>query len=128
MRLLLIEDDKTTIKILQKQIENLGLKFDYAETGYESINYYRSKRYEIIVIDLKFPGKDVFEILIELNLVAPNAKLIIYTSKLDNETSELLKEYNIHDVIIKESGHKKLLKLIESLILETSYTNKPPLL
>lgn len=115
MRLLLIEDDKTTIKILRKKIEALGLSLDNAETGSDSINYYRSKRYEIIVIDLKFPGKDVFEILLEINLTSPDSKIIIYSSNLDKDTSNALSVYDIHDIIIKEAGHGKLIESIKSL-------------
>lgn len=115
MKILLIEDDKTTIKILSKKIENLGIEFDYAETGSDSINYYRSKDYEVIIIDLKFPGKDVFEILLEINLTSPKSKIIIYTSLLDEESSNLLSKYDLYDIVLKEAGHEHLLSIIKDI-------------
>ncbi|MGB3368341.1 MAG: response regulator [Acidaminobacteraceae bacterium] len=117
MRLLLIEDDKTTINILRKKIEALGINFDYAETGSDSINYYRSKRYEIIVIDLNFPGKDVFEILLEINLTSPDTNIIVYSSNLDSKISAPLSAYDIHDIFLKEAGHEKLINSIKAIQL-----------
>ncbi len=112
MRALLIEDDTTTIKVIKKRLELLGFEVDFAENGNDSINYYRTRKYEIIIVDLEFPGKDVFEILLELNISLKDSYIIIYSSNLDSCSLELLSKYKIYKALDKEAGHESLFKCI----------------
>lgn len=105
----MIEDEITLTKIIGKFLSKHGISYDYALSGYDAINYYRSKKYDVIIVDLDFPGKDVYEILLEINMTQLDAKVIIYSGNLNREIMDLLEvQFKVYKILSKEAGHKGL--------------------
>lgn len=122
MKILIIEDEITTTKVIGSALEKLNISYDYALSGDESINYYRSKRYDVIIVDLDFPGKDVYEILLEINMTQADAKIIIYSGHINKEIQDLLDgRFKVYRIISKEPGHKQLIDELRNIKSSINY-------
>jgi CheY-like chemotaxis protein/signal transduction histidine kinase len=61
IRILIIEDNKMNQKALGYLLKSLGYTFDLAEDGYKGYLQARTRKYDLIFMDLIMPGMDGFE-------------------------------------------------------------------
>lgn len=61
IHILLVEDNKMNQNIMTKMLGSLGYSFDIAEDGYEGYNKAKSKKYDIIFMDMVMPEMDGYE-------------------------------------------------------------------
>lgn len=116
MKVLIIEDEITTTKIIGNALIKHDINYDYALSGDDAINYYRSKKYDAVIVDLDFPGKDVYEILLEINMIQSDTKVIIYSGNLNREVKDLLEaQFKVYKILSKEAGHNTLLDELTSI-------------
>lgn len=103
MRVLLIDDEQFYFKLLQKALKEPEYQLEYAKSGNEGLAKIASFEPEILVVDLKLPELDGFEIL---NRLRRDPKfgyipVIVITSK--DELSEKLKAFELgaDDYLVK---------------------------
>src|ERR671925_2364230 len=103
MRVLLIDDEQFYFKMLQKALKEAEYKLEYAKTGSEGLAKIPSFEPELLVVDLKLPELDGFEILKRLRRDPKFSYIpvIVITSK--DELSEKLKAFELgaDDYVVK---------------------------
>lgn len=85
MNILIIEDDKVTLKTLQSSIENLGHKVLIAETSEEAINLIVDEKMDLIISDIMMPGISGLSLVSVLRTVHLCKTPIIMMSVLNNK-------------------------------------------
>lgn len=60
-RILLVEDNEINQQVAQAMLQELGVRVDVAENGYEALERTVGKRYDAILMDLQMPIMDGFE-------------------------------------------------------------------
>ena len=103
MRVLLIDDEQFYFKLLQKALKEADYKLEYAKTGGEGLAKIPSFEPEMLIVDLKLPELDGFEILKRLRRDPKFSYIpvIVITSK--DELSEKLKAFELgaDDYLVK---------------------------
>jgi pilus assembly protein CpaE len=103
MRVLLIDDEQFYFKLLQKALKEAEYKLDYAKSGNEGLAKIPSFEPEMLIVDLKLPELDGFEILKRLRRDPKFSYIpvIVITSK--DELSEKLKAFELgaDDYLVK---------------------------
>jgi signal transduction histidine kinase/CheY-like chemotaxis protein len=61
IRILIIEDNKMNQKVLGSMLKSLGYSFDLAEDGLKGYLQAKTRKYDLIFMDLIMPGMDGFE-------------------------------------------------------------------
>lgn len=59
-RLLLVDDTPANLKILARLLEKCGYEVELAEDGLEAVERFRSREYDLILMDLQMPNLDGF--------------------------------------------------------------------
>ena len=59
--ILLVEDYPTNQKIAQKHINNAGLNVILAENGRQAVDIYKTRKFDIILMDIQMPEMDGYE-------------------------------------------------------------------
>jgi len=65
-RVLVVEDDVDTIEMMRVALRRVGYTVDVAAEGYEAVSLARRWRPQVILLDLRLPGMDGYEILTHL--------------------------------------------------------------
>ena len=103
MRVLLIDDEQFYFKMLQKSLREAEYQLEYAKSGGEGLTKIPSFEPELLIVDLKLPELDGFEILKRLRRDPKFSYIpvIVITSK--DELSEKLKAFELgaDDYLVK---------------------------
>lgn len=61
LRILIVEDNKMNQKVIGTMLKSLGYSFDFADNGYAGYIQAKTRRYDVIFMDLIMPEMDGFE-------------------------------------------------------------------
>ncbi|MFT3893901.1 MAG: response regulator [Anaerolineales bacterium] len=67
MRVLLIDDEQFYFKLIRKMLKEADYTLEYAQSGSEGLAKISTFEPELIIVDLKLPEMDGFQILERLN-------------------------------------------------------------
>ena len=108
MRVLLVEDDKTTLDAMKPLIEYMcGKEVDTAADGLEALNLAHNNEYDVVITDFRMPhinGVELIERIREFN----NKPLFILTTAHPQEAKN--KNYKVFTKPLNTSKLKRLLK------------------
>lgn len=79
MDILLVDDEKPLLALLQRFLERAGYRVDVSETGFDALEKCRAQPcpYAVAVLDLKLPDIAGVELLPRLLEAAPGLKVIV---------------------------------------------------
>jgi len=66
LKIVLIEDDNILAKVIYEELEEAGFEVDRAYDGQEGLKLVRSKKPDLVLLDLILPQKHGFDVLEEL--------------------------------------------------------------
>jgi len=90
LKILLIDDDEELCVELKELMEAEGFKLDIVLNGSDGLEHLRKRRHDIIILDLKLPGVNGYEILKEIRRIGSDFKVVVLSGRPIGEP--LLKE------------------------------------
>ncbi|MGH9714807.1 MAG: sigma-54-dependent transcriptional regulator [Candidatus Acidiferrales bacterium] len=130
--ILLVEDKAELRAMLRKALERCGYTVEEAPDGHTAIDKVRSRRYLVVLSDLKLPGNSGLDVLREARRVEPTLPVILVTAYGSVEEAVTAMKEGAFDFIQKpvDLDHLKLLLeratrqqelLRENLLLREEY-------
>src|SRR5215212_8584228 len=103
MRVLLIDDEQFYFKMLQKSLKEAEYQLEYAKSGSEGLAKIPSFEPEMLIVDLKLPEMDGFEILKRLRRDPKFSYIPVIVITSQDELSEKLKAFELgaDDYLVK---------------------------
>ena len=103
MRVLLIDDEQFYFKLLQKSLREAEYTLEYAKSGSEGLAKIPSFEPELLIVDLKLPELDGFEILKRLRRDPKFSYIPVIVITSQDELSEKLKAFELgaDDYLVK---------------------------
>jgi len=123
--MLVVEDEDIMREALVDYFSGEGHKVDMANNGDNALEKINFKNYDVMIIDLKLPGRDGLSILKEVRAKNPKAKVIMITAYPSLETEEEARRNGAIDYLTKPFE----LNYLETLIrqsLEVEIVPTPP--
>src|ERR1700688_4312140 len=133
MEPVLLVEDKTEVRaMLRMALERAGYTVEEAPDGNSAIDKIRSRRYQLVLSDLKLPGNSGIDVLREARRVEPTLRVILGTAYGSVEKAVTAMKEGAFDFIQKpvDLDHLKLLLeraakqqelLRENLLLREEY-------
>jgi len=84
---LVVEDDETQRKMLQKILVREDYDVETAAGGQEALGKFRERRADVVVTDIKMPGMDGLELFHEIKRLDRNASVILITAYGDIQSA-----------------------------------------
>jgi DNA-binding response OmpR family regulator len=81
--ILIIDDDFDLCTVLKEELVEVGYEADYVNNGDDAFPYNERHNVDLVLLDLKMPGKDGFDVLRELNEKKIKVKVIVLTAYAD---------------------------------------------
>lgn len=82
-KILVIDDEKTTLKMFRLFLDLYGFDIYTAESGEEGLELFDREKPGIVLTDIKMPGMDGIEVLKEIKRRAPTTEVIVITGHGD---------------------------------------------
>ena len=102
-KVLIVEDDKDFLLILQTKFTSEGFLVFVAENGEKGIEMAESEKPDLIFSDILMPKMDGLEMAEKVRKLNSNVKIIFLTNiKADAETEDILKKDNFEYLIKSE--------------------------
>ncbi|HAH32544.1 MAG TPA: hypothetical protein DCL44_09560 [Elusimicrobia bacterium] len=94
MKILMVDDSDVTRDLMRVFLEDMGHQIvGEAENGKNAIKFFTEMRPDLVLLDLVMPGKTGLEVLEEIRVIDPAAKVIMVTAvEQDGIDKELLEK------------------------------------
>ncbi|MDL2318650.1 response regulator transcription factor [Eubacteriales bacterium OttesenSCG-928-A19] len=116
MKLLIIEDEETLRKALQKGFVKLGYAVDTASDGEAALEQYYSAAYDAIILDLNLPKLDGLSVLGEIRKDSPDAKVLILSARNEIDDRIIGLDQGANDYLGKPFAFRELEARVRALI------------
>lgn len=124
-RILIVEDESMTAKIVKEALTIQGIQADIAEDGEKGISLIKEKEYDMILLDLKMPKLSGEDVLKEIRKIRPYVFVIIYTNFSDFADIKALTNIGIDGYVNKgaDADLKELINMIKEKLEPFSIEN-----
>jgi len=115
VRVLIIEDEKITRISLTNTLETEGYDVVAVEEGATGINLIEKKTFDVVVTDLRLPGKNGIEVLQKIKQTNPACEVIVITAYATVETAVEALKMGAYDYITKPLSPDKFLAMMRKI-------------
>lgn len=124
--ILIVEDNEINRIVLQSNLKQYNLKIAMAENGYEAIQYLKSNRADLILMDLHMPEMDGFEATENIRdvLKLDTPIVVLSASALKNERQRSI-ELGANDYLTKPFSPEDLQGCLEKYLMNNDMPVKP---
>lgn len=109
-RILVIDDEERMCDSLKALLTTVGYEVETATDGDEALDIILSKEFDVILSDIKLPGKDGLELLREAKRKDPSSVVILMTAYASLESAVSAVSEGAYDYLLKpiDFSHLKL--------------------
>jgi DNA-binding NtrC family response regulator len=113
--LLVVDDEENMRRLLKKVMTERGFQVDLLQDGQEAIQKVvrEPNRYDIVMLDIRLPGKNGIEVLREIREINSEIAVIMMTAYESLETAVQAIREGAYDYLIKPVGVDELLISVE---------------
>lgn len=116
MRLLVIEDEKSLLKIIAKRLKEEGYSVDAVTNGRDGENYIYSTDYDCIILDIMIPIVDGLTLLRRIREKKISAPVLLLTARDSIEDRVVGLDTGADDYLIKPFSFDELLARVRALL------------
>src|SRR4030067_1928137 len=116
METILIVDDDKSIRYSLKRMMEEKYSILTAQNGEESLTRVKESSPDLVIMDIKMPGRSGIEVLKEIKLIDPKSLVIIMTAYGTTETAIEAMKYGAYDYILKPFPIPQMKRLVEKAL------------
>ncbi len=117
-KILVVDDEDALRTVLGSELEGEGYEVGTAADGDEAINVIQNKKFDLVLLDIKMPKVDGFEVLRFIKEKYPTLKVIMLTGFADLKNAIESKKLGAEDFVSKPYDLVDLLTTIERVLSE----------
>lgn len=115
-RILLVEDEETLALGLEFNLTDEGYFVDWAKDGKQALEFFKTKSYDLIILDIMLPYLDGFEIAKQIRLKSPQMPILMLTARASSEDKVKGLELGADDYMTKPFHLEELLLRIKGML------------
>ena len=115
-KILVVDDEDALRTVLSAELEGEGYQVGTAADGQEAINILGSSVFDLILLDIKMPNVDGFEVLRFVKEKHPKTKVIMLTGFADLKNAIESKKLGAEDFVSKPYDLVDLLTTVERVL------------
>jgi two-component system alkaline phosphatase synthesis response regulator PhoP len=123
-RILIIEDDKKIVDLIEIHISDLGYKVDTANDGLSGLTRATSRTYGLIILDLMLPGMDGIEVCRNFRIKDKHTPILMLTAKSEEFDKVLGLEIGADDYITKPFSVRELTARVKAILRRVEVDKK----
>jgi DNA-binding NtrC family response regulator len=116
--ILVVDDEDSLRSVLSNELSGAGYEVATAVDGNEAMAAVQNKKVDLVLLDIKMPGIDGFEVLKFIKKGFPAIKVIMLTGFADLKNAIESKKHGAEDFVSKPYDLVDLLTTIERVLSE----------
>lgn len=122
-KILVVEDDRTLIEMLEYNLTKQGYEVVTSENGRTAVDLVRQQTFSLVLLDVMLPGLDGFEVcrLIRKN---DNVPILMLTARTEEIDKIVGLEMGADDYLTKPFSMRELLARVKALIRRVELTRQ----
>lgn len=118
MKILIVDDDKTTRKLLTLYLKAKGYEVVAAENGLEAMEKLGTENINLVVSDMNMPFMDGIELVKNMrsDAVLSEMPVIMLTTEADEEEKKRAFDAGVNDYLVKPSNAEQITDSIKRII------------
>ncbi len=114
--ILIVDDDINLCSALKDELIEVGYDVDYVNSGNDAFQYLSGNEVDLLLLDLKMPGQDGFDVLKQFNQRGLKSKIIVLTAYADVKSAIDSAKMGASDFISKPYDFDELLITIRKVL------------
>ena len=114
--ILIVDDDLNLCTVLKEELEEVGYNSNFVNSGYEALDFLKNNQVDLILLDLKMPAMDGFDVLKAIEQNQIKAKVIVLTAYADVKSAIDSAKMGATDFISKPYDFDELLITIRKVL------------
>ncbi|UCH64821.1 MAG: response regulator [Ignavibacterium sp.] len=114
--ILIVDDDVNLCKALSEELREVGYDTQYLTSGEGVLDYVKSNRVDLLLLDLKMPGKNGFDLLHDFEFEHIDLRVIVLTAYADVKSAIDSAKLGATDFISKPYDFDELLITIRRTV------------
>ncbi|MGX9365108.1 response regulator [Desulfoplanes sp. PS50] len=119
IRVLIVDDEPDLLETLVKRLNRRNLQATGLPDGDKGLEYLRDHDIDVVVLDVKMPGRDGLEILEEIRKTYPQIEVIMLTGHASIRSGERGMTLGAFDYIMKPVSIDELIDKIRQAWIKT---------
>ena len=115
-KILIVDDDINLCNVLRDELQEVGYETEFVLDGTQALDYLSNNNIDLVLLDLKMPGKDGFEVLKEMGEKNILCKVIVLTAYADVKSAIDSAKMGASDFISKPYDFDELLITIRKVL------------
>jgi DNA-binding response OmpR family regulator len=126
-KILVVDDDFRTLKLVGLVLDQEGYDVLAAESGEEGLEKARAQDPDLIILDIRMPGLDGYEVAQRLRSdpATADVPILMLTARAELEDRMTGFEVGADDYLIKPIHRRELISRVES-VLQLAACREPP--
>ncbi|MBN2654459.1 MAG: response regulator [Nitrospirae bacterium] len=118
MKILIVDDDKTTRKLLTLYLKAKGYEVVAAENGLEAMEKLGTENVNLVVSDMNMPFMDGIELVKNMrnDAVLADMPVIMLTTEADEDEKKRAFDAGVNDYLVKPSNAEQITESIKRII------------
>jgi two-component system chemotaxis response regulator CheY len=125
LRILVVDDSKTTRRVLAAMVGSRWTVCGEAENGWSGLRKFRELKPDLVLLDLAMPDIDGIEAARQMHAINPSVPLILFTLLDPWGLESAARKAGIIRVVSKSEGWK-LMQTIEEVASQLEASNQEP--
>ena len=120
-KILLVDDDRTTLQSLSHTLSGEGYLVEEAQDGAQAVRLIDEERFDLVLTDIRMPKIDGFGVLDHVRSSAPDTPLIMMTGDPTVARIDALSR-GATDCLLKPLELEQLMRRVEEVLSERNST------
>jgi DNA-binding response OmpR family regulator len=114
--ILIVEDEFAVARGIQYALQQEGYEVAVARSGEDGLEFATTQAPDLVVLDVRLPGIDGFEVLRRLRAAGSKAPVLVLTARDDEVDKVIGLELGADDYLTKPFGLRELMSRIKALL------------
>ena len=126
-RILVVDDDKSIVKVLVGYLEQSGYQVSTAYDGESALHVLRRERPDLILLDLMMPNRDGWEVtqIVRADKTLAPTPIIMITARIDDTDKIVGLELGADDYIPKPFNPREVVARVKALLRRVRLDQSP---